>query len=100
MAELKPCPFCGCEATHEYDSDWGLVVRCTTCGAIMTDTIYPIKREAIQAWNTRHKRTCKRIGIKDRDVLCQIEWKCSACGYPLYSDHDSYCSECGAKVVQ
>lgn len=45
------------------------------------------------------ERRGKRIRTKYREKLCQIEYMCSECGFPLYSDHDSFCSECGAKVV-
>lgn len=44
------------------------------------------------------ERVCKRVRTKYREKRCQIEWECGRCGFPLYSDHDSFCSECGAKV--
>lgn len=53
MSELKPCPFCGSEASYEFNSDWGLVVTCHKCGALMTEINYPTKQQAIEAWNKR-----------------------------------------------
>lgn len=53
--ELKPCPFCGGEAVKEYDSDWGIVVRCLECPAIMTESPYLGVLNPIEAWNTRAK---------------------------------------------
>ena len=51
--ELKSCPFCGGEATREYDSDWGLVVRCLECPAIMTESPYFGVLDPIERWNLR-----------------------------------------------
>lgn len=52
MAELKPCPFCGGEATlwHDYgvDRPWNILCRCGgRVGYFVT------KKEAIEAWNRR-----------------------------------------------
>ena len=51
--KLKPCPFCGSEATlYEYRW-WGISygVECTKCDAILEG--YSTKEEAIEAWNRR-----------------------------------------------
>lgn len=103
MEELKPCPFCGCEATHEYDSDWGLVVRCTLCGAIMTDTLYPIKQEAITAWNQRAERTCK---VEWKHIGDDVVAGYCECGLELDRLRDyepahipKHCPNCNAKLV-
>ena len=51
MAELKPCPFCGGEATAEdCGSEW--FVRCTRCG-VNQEKLYRQRCDAIRAWNTR-----------------------------------------------
>lgn len=56
--------------------------------------------QVVDEWDYVPERTCKRVGTKYREMRCQIEWECSRCGFPLYSDHDSFCTECGAKVVE
>ena len=49
MAELKPCPFCGCEA-DDYCGFAYSEVYCINCNAqIQRDSI----EEAIEAWNRR-----------------------------------------------
>lgn len=60
-------------------------------GLVITDTGESIKYVP--------ERKCKRVRTVYREMRCQIEWECSRCGFPLYSDHDSFCTECGAKVV-
>ncbi len=61
--ELKPCPFCGSDATMAYRSM--AVISCTECPASVTVDIHPgiftsweaqerrEKSRAIQAWNRR-----------------------------------------------
>ena len=53
--KLKPCPFCGGEATAN-ESSWrgwwhGWVI-CKNCGATIDK---PTKKETIEAWNKRYK---------------------------------------------
>ena len=54
MTALKPCPFCGGEATiyedrHE-NITYGYTVACDNCCAtVFADT----EKEAIEAWNKR-----------------------------------------------
>lgn len=59
--ELKPCPFCGGEAVAEFDSDWGMVVRCSRdCGAMTVERRYPLAIDPVKAWNNRAEpRTCE-----------------------------------------
>ena len=57
MAELKPCPFCGCRgddlALLPADADWFVYcINCNTCGATGET-----KKEAIEAWNRRYTPT-------------------------------------------
>jgi len=56
MAELKPCPFCGCKKTcmfPDIDSEFGTAwaVVCDKCGA--TGPFEDSKEQAIFAWNER-----------------------------------------------
>ncbi len=60
--ELKPCPFCGSEATiipvyHQYAEDTGYGIVCinrTICGVLpKSDMYFSSEQEAIKAWNIR-----------------------------------------------
>jgi uncharacterized Zn finger protein len=54
---LKPCPFCGGEATltkHFKDESWSLMHRCPKVGTIHLD-FSSMKERHISAWNTRAK---------------------------------------------
>ena len=70
MKELKPCPFCGCEAVLAVDERFcrsgdilnQIMIQCTKCGAIMEGDTYQFnkrifderaKNQVIEAWNTR-----------------------------------------------
>lgn len=64
MKDLKPCPFCGCEAkVKEYevmDADgdernaWGIACSNHKCIAFETDLVSFLSLgEAIEAWNRR-----------------------------------------------
>ena len=90
--ELKPCPFCGGEAVKEYDSDWGIVVRCLECPAIMTESPYLGVLNPIEAWNTRSERTCRYEHIEGT-------WYKTSCG-ERYDGvvPPNYCPNCGGKV--
>lgn len=108
--ELKPCPFCGGEATvssYTYSTLGGgyvqFKVECERhdCPAQPTvDWHYWSEAEAAEAWNTRAERTCR---IERRESM----WggyteHCSECGADLGCDtrnRQHYCPNCGAKVV-
>ena len=57
MTDMKPCPFCGSEATIEHKNvleTW--IVECsnTNCPAsYMIGNDYDTEEEAIEAWNRR-----------------------------------------------
>ena len=55
MPDLKPCPFCGCEAevTDTYSEYRGpySIVFCSSCGAVGPKRRF--KEDAIEAWNIR-----------------------------------------------
>ena len=99
--ELKPCPFCGGKARIGHSpncNDFWII--CRECA-----TYYPkdmsrkyTESEAIEAWNTRWERKCNLIPAPYREFTIGYEYKCSMCGC-LMTDHDSYCSECGARRV-
>lgn len=67
MAELKPCPFCGCKDRRVGIRKWGnrgYRVVCGACGAVGTyspvkpwhDTKFIAQGEAIAAWNRRTEK--------------------------------------------
>ena len=99
--ELKPCPFCGGEAQLrvfgwiDHKEHYG--IRCLSCLAQTMD-YYNTEEDAIEAWNTRWERKCNLIPAPYREFTIGYEYKCSMCGC-LMTDHDSYCSECGARRV-
>lgn len=57
MTELKPCPFCGGEATFIGDR----CIKCKSCGGAFICT-NPLKTtlDAAEAWNRRAKNDRKR----------------------------------------
>lgn len=121
--ELKPCPFCGSEATMQDTEDWSpysrWMVRCTECG--MDTGGRESKSAAISAWNARAERTCRFSLEEDREMLAEkaacgpgefvtqdmpdLLWTCSACGEQYRNGLDAlpkwlkHCPNCGAKVV-
>lgn len=105
-SELKPCPFCGGEASNVWipyigGGGYGNVIECDDCWA--KTGYYDTEAEAIKAWNTRAERTCK--GESDLS-----EWVCSECQCwiptgitPENSERVSawnFCPHCGAKAVE
>lgn len=106
MAELIPCPFCGGKPSIRrdefgfYENPYMFTHTCKgrkpqlnifSCG-------YATKQEAIEAWNTRHERTCTKVDGRMKYGV-RIP-KCSECGYSLGDKRYNYCPNCGAKVVQ
>ena len=107
--ELKPCPFCGGEAVTEFDSDWGMVVRCSRdCGAMTVERRYPLTTDPVKAWNTRAERTCRAIhhdNLNESEGMGDAWEVCSECGALLAVITDNqptpnFCPSCGAKVVE
>ena len=65
MSELKPCPFCGGEATFRLNCWGNYIVGCDdmSChGWIFNDNAgYENKWKATKAWNTRYKPTIEKV---------------------------------------
>lgn len=108
--ELKPCPFCGGEATiegpsqHSSEVGIGYMVYCVNdeCYLGIQDAPpeYRFKSDAIEAWNKRYEQTCC---IKDlwlyTDNVQLGRFKCTYCGEDYIGEPYQYCPNCGAKVV-
>lgn len=111
MRELKPCPFCGGEATmfcDESTDTWNVLCDNVPCPAEPGTAICFSEQEAIEAWNTRAERTCHVVPhgyciANGEETSCRC-WSCSECSYGWHiSDYDRqyrYCPNCGAKVVE
>lgn len=100
MSDLKPCPHCGESRAfvEDIETAQGLnwYVFCYACGATGGYEETPAK--AIEAWNTRAERTCKRVLFEPTGVLV-----CSECGAGMPKQLDKhcylhYCPNCGARV--
>ena len=102
MSELKPCPFCGGEAKAFYCEKSGTFdVQCQVCGAI---PYIGYRRggmspdEVIEAWNTRHEKTCQ---VKRDEHGIPRCGECECIVYDEYIDAIvNFCSNCGSKVVR
>lgn len=111
MSELQECPFCGGEAVVQ--KSWGRVLIECDCNAKYGHGAYVVERteaEAVEAWNTRHERTCRNIneyrdsnGVLHRDARL---FKCSSCGFKaddFYGDDEesfpNYCPNCGRRCI-
>lgn len=100
---LKPCPFCGGEASVEYEVFAGTTVRgyrvrCgnDSCNEDVECSTYAFgtEAEAMAAWNRRAERTCRMID--NGAELCCSECDCRHC----YDDAPKFCMGCGARVVE
>lgn len=99
--ELKPCPFCGGEASKRLFYRGKYRVHCNVCDAHSGD-VCETEAEAIAAWNTRAERTCHDYNASAREHGAYLfMWRCSNCGesYDTEMDKPNYCPNCGAKVV-
>lgn len=107
IPSLLPCPFCGGEAAvftynnEEYD------VKCRNPYCLAKSSRWDTEAEAVEAWNTRAKRTCKKLP-QLTDSVCIVRrggmeavfgyWRCSECGVENF-EGAKYCMGCGAQVV-
>ena len=106
MSELKPCPFCGGEASKRLFYKGKYRVHCNVCDAHSGDVV-DTEAEAIAAWNIRAERTCE-FNIKDNmnetEGMGDVWIECSTCHcvFDYFADDwlmkMSYCPNCGARV--
>lgn len=121
-SELKECPHCGSteapELTdcHEAEAcgnfercDWDNLFKSVVCniykgGCGASSGFYSTEKQAVDAWNTRHKPTCHHLTDTTGDNQ-YVFITCDKCGYqddvdfiPMPNGYD-YCPGCGAKVV-
>ena len=103
MSDLKPCPFCGGEASVKMwcEPDTPFLVMCESCKSSVKD--YATEAEAIEAWNRRDERTAKvesRKWRKDLTLIGGGSWsgKCQECGRWVKSNECTYCPKCGARL--
>ena len=117
MSELKPCPFCGGEASKRLFYKGKYRVHCNVCDAHSGDVCDTEAEaiaawnsradyhgyeqaaieawESVKAWNSRAERTCQNV-----DDHKTVWFICSVCGNQQKLSHTrSYCPHCGCKVV-
>ena len=114
--ELKPCPFCGGEASMEsgrYQLDDGMHafahVECLSCGACGSgfteaeSTFEEVELLAADAWNRRAERTCRVESsheVEGDGCYAYFEYELT-CGHEIAWGNQlppSYCPECGRRV--
>lgn len=94
---LKPCPFC---------PDGGVVVELKKDGeptGIVAHACYALGieiRAPKQVWNTRYKRTCKKVPYAPEygKRTPAVRSVCSECGSRI-GERADFCWSCGAEVV-
>lgn len=104
MDNLKPCPFCGGEASKRLFYKGKYRIHCNVCEAHSGD-VCDTEAEAANTWNTRAERTCKVIMEQHNDYGYQTQvddYSFSlSCGHVVtWDDLPDYCPYCGAKVVE
>lgn len=102
MQELKPCPFCGGEATIVERVIKGgykvYYVKCKECG-VRRNELPKTADGACDLWN---RRACRMATVlvycahKEHPDEC---YECTQCGYIPADENPLYCPNCGAKVV-
>lgn len=113
MGNLKPCPFCGCNAAVlEREQFSGPILYKIVCnskkcrghdhagnvGAWMENGWRESREEAAELWNRRTERTCRKV--PGRMKYGRRISKCSECGYSLGDSRYVYCPNCGARVME
>lgn len=113
--KLKPCPFCGGEASINRPS--GRMLFCVVCDDCDANSGYYFTEEdAARAWNSRAERTCHMVEVEtgelaDYSDTDEVIFHCAAChaergvfSYDedgnVYSARPEYCPNCGTKVVR
>lgn len=130
MGNLKPCPFCGCNAAVlEREQFSGPILYKIVCnskkcrghdhagnvGAWMENGWRESREEAAELWNRRTERTCRMVSAFDTDELEQeqenisfspedtLAYRCEGCGFGFRYErglYPSYCPNCGARVME
>ena len=126
MSDLKPCPFCGGEASTYSMETWWVSHACDCLGKYVGTKEYATEAEAIAAWNTRvdyhgyekaaieawesikawnsrAERTCKQEerGWGTEGDHARVWLTCGHdCMVPTVQDLPNYCPNCGARVVE
>lgn len=109
---LKPCPFCGSEPFMEKSTRYpkprqepvdGYTVVCKNfdCIICMADNWYRrSEKAAAKAWNTRYKRTCKKVPYTPEygKRTPAVRLVCSECGTRI-GERAGFCWNCGAEIV-
>lgn len=104
---LKPCPFCGGEASvvnvsYKYEQ-WFVTCDNDYCTAKPFTTEFDTPQKAIDAWNMRTEQTCEMVKLADYSEYVAYRsgiYVCSRCGKKsVHESSWSYCPNCGAKVV-
>lgn len=95
MSEVKFCPFCGGEVIEPDLEDGDCVYwidHDESCFLKIKEvsTFFDIY---LEAWNTRHERTCEVVYEED---MCPC---CGECGSVLYSE-SGYCPSCGSRIKE
>ena len=109
MSELLPCPFCDGEARLLGGGiidgiERGYTVECHDCHASTKRFGADNAQEAIEAWNTRHERTChdefngKAWCFKCDTCGCVMLWEEAFGNKVIMSGSLNYCPSCGARV--
>lgn len=77
MPELKPCPFCGSNEVHVYETLGTWTITCDTedCFGSVDDEAHRwISEEvAIAAWNTRSDLSDQRIAALEQKLAMAVE---------------------------
>jgi Lar family restriction alleviation protein len=98
MIELKPCPFCGGEASKRLFYKGKYRVHCNVCDAHSGD-VCDTEAEAAESWNTRAEKTCHVE--YHTDGWGATTRHCGNCGADLDCDtrnKQNYCPVCGARL--
>ena len=110
MAELKPCPFCGCAPYIQTHSFWNDKTKDFTdktfgvlCGKCQTSggQFYPTEEAAIEAWNKRTEpERPKGRWVKDGDfMIClNCESEINVKNSLGIENRKNFCPNCGADM--
>lgn len=107
-SELKPCPFCGGQATFvtslHITGEYSAIAMCERCKA-KTDSMRAHDEEdaevmAAACWNTRAEITCDNFGGEEGTNGEGYDFACSSCGWCGDVPDPNFCPNCGARVME